>query len=156
MTRPRIASLLILVIAVSAAAANAYYAESPQPCFVAGAHAYRISSNEDANVTVRVSKTAAHANLRLQLVNDPATADFVMVDDGDRSTACHTIGAIKSIRLDTNAAKEKKPDLTVSLSRAAAPYKIYVRSARYTPQDAAALFAVMRHDARTLELAARN
>lgn len=153
MTRPRIASLLILIIAVSAAAANAYFATPPKPCFVTGTHAYRISGNDDAKVTVRVSKTAQHANLRMQLVSDPATADFVMVDDGDSATACDSVGAVKSIRLDAEAAK---PDLTVTLSRAAAPYKIYVRSAYYTPQDAAALFAVIQQDARGSTLAARD
>jgi hypothetical protein len=153
MTRPRIASLMILGIAVSAAAANAYFAAPPKPCFITSTHAYRISGNEDANVTVRVNKTAAHANLRLQLVNDPATADFVLVDDGDSAAACSGAGSIKSIRLDAAAAN---PDLTVALSQAAAPYKIFVRSAHYTPQDAAALFAVMRSDAHRPELAARN
>jgi hypothetical protein len=153
MTRPRNASLLIVAIAVSGAAANAYFAAPPKPCFVSGAHAYRIADAEDANVTVRVNKTAAHPSLRMQLVNDPATADFVMVDDGDGTTACHSAGAVKSIRLDADAAK---PDLTVALSDQAAPYKIYVHSAHYTPQDAAALFAVMRQDARASKLAARD
>jgi hypothetical protein len=152
MTRPRIASLLV-VIAAATAGAKTYFADPAKPCFVAGTHAYRFSGDGHANVTVRVNNTAAHPNLRIQLVNDPATADFVMVDDGDGATACRNVGAIKSIRLDTAAAK---PDLTVTLSRAAAPYKIYVHSAHYTPQDAAALFAVMQQDARDKEVAARN
>jgi hypothetical protein len=153
MIRPRIASL-VLVIAASAATANAYFAKSPKPCFVVGTHAYRFSgSGDDANVTVRVNKTASHPNLRMQLVNDPARADFIMVDDGSGAAACRDVGVIKSIRLDAEAAK---PDLTVALSRAAAPYKIYVHSAHYTPQDAAALFAVMQSDARNSEIAARD
>ncbi len=153
MTRPRIASLLTLMIAVSAAAAHAFFAEPPKPCFVSGAHAYRIAGAEDASVTVRVNKTAAHPNLRMQLVNDPATANFVFVDDDDSAAACLNIGTVKNIRLDAEAAK---PDLTVTLSDKAAPYKIYVRSAHYTPQDAAALFAVMRQDAASSRIAARE
>lgn len=153
MTRPRIASLLIVVIAVSAAATNGYFAEPQKPCFVSGAHTYRIAGNEDANVTVRVNETASQPNLRMQLVNDPATANFVLVDDNDTTAACHSIGAVKNIRLDAGAAK---PDLTVALSDKDAPYKIYVRSAHYTPQDAAALFAVMRQDARAPKVAARD
>lgn len=156
MTRLRNASLLIVAIAVSAAAANVYSADPQKPCFVSGAHAYRIAGAEEANVTVRVSETAAHPNLRLQLVNDPATANFVLVDDSDSTAACTSIGAVKSIRLDAGAAKEKKSDLTVALSDKAAPYKIYVRSAHYTPQDAAALFAVMRQEARAPKVAARD
>jgi hypothetical protein len=151
MTRLRIASLVIVIAA--AASAKAYFAAPLKPCFVAGTHAYRFSGDDHANVTVRVNNTAAHPNLRIQLVNDPATADFVMVDDNNGATACRNVGAIKSIRLDAEAAK---PDLTVALSRTAAPYKIYVHSARYTPQDAAALFAVMRQDARDKEVAARD
>jgi hypothetical protein len=153
MTRPRNASLLIVAIAASAAAANTYFAEPQKPCFVSGTHAYRIAGAENANVTVRVNETAAHPTLRMQLVNDPTAANFVLVDDGDSTAACHSIGAVKSIRLDADAAK---PDLTVALSDKAAPYKIYVRSAHYTPQDAAALFAVMRQDARAPKLAARD
>ncbi len=78
---------------------------------------------------MRINNAAPHPNLRLQLVDDPATADFVLVDDGDSSAACHDSGPVKSIRLDAAAAK---PDLTVALSRKPAPYKIYVRSAAYS------------------------
>ena len=155
MTRRRLVSLLGWAVAVPAAAiaALSFFTSPPKPCFVAGTHAYRIAGAENANVTVRVDKTAAHPNLRMQLVNDPAAANFVLVDDGDSTAACRSIGAVKNIRLDADAAK---PDLTVALSDKSAPYKIYVRSAHYTPQDAAALFAVMRQDARAPKLAARD
>ena len=153
MTRSRIASILIVVVAVSAAGANAYFAEPSKPCFVAGAHAYRIADAGNASVTVRVTKAASQPNMRMQLVNDPSTANFVLVDDGDSTAACHSVGAVKSIRLAEDAAK---PDLTVALSDDDAPFKIYVRSAHYTPQDAAALFAVMRQDARSPKIAARD
>jgi len=155
MTRTRIVWLLTTAVAVpmAAVAALSVFAAPAKPCLVAGAHAYRISGNSDANVTVRVSQSAAHANLRLQLVNDPAMADFVLVDDDDGGAACRGASSIKSIRLDNTAAR---PDLTVALSQKAAPFKIYVHSAHYTPQDAAALFAVMRRDTRGPELAARD
>jgi hypothetical protein len=66
--------------------------------------------------------------------------------------------AIKSIRLDPAAANA---DLTVSLSRAPAAYKIYVRSASFSQQDTAALFAVIWQTARKTadsgrKFAARN
>ena len=154
MSRVRIVSLLALAIAVpAAAAANSFFAAPVKPCFVAGTHAYRIAANGSANVTVRIDNAAPHPNLRLQLVDDPATADFVLVDDGDSTAACRDSGVVKSIRLDAAAAK---PDLTVALSRKPAPYKLYVRSAAYSAQDAAALFAVMRRDASGTELAARD
>lgn len=154
-TRARVAWVLGLAIAVPAATAGArsFFTPPPQPCFVAGAHAYRIAGSGNAAITVRVDNTAADPTMRMQLVNDPATADFVLVDDSDSATACRGVNSIKTIRLDRDAAK---PDLTVALSHQPAPYKIYVRSAHYTPQDAAALFAVMRRDARGPELAARD
>ena len=155
MMRVRIVSLLALAIAVpaAAAAASSFFAASPKPCFVAGTHAYRFAAKGSANFTVRIDNAAQHPNLRMQLVDDPATADFVMVDDGDSSAACRDSGMVKSIRLDAGAAK---PDLTVTLSREPAPYKLYVRSATYSAQDAAALFAVMHRDTRGAELAARD
>ena len=77
----------------------------------------------------------------MQIVDDPATADFVLVDDGE-SGACD--GAVETIRLDSEA---RNPDLTVALSHEAADYKLYVRSPRFSAQDAAAFFAVMWHNA---------
>lgn len=152
----RMASMMALAVALPLAAgagARTMFATPATPCFVAGAHAYRIGDNSAAAVTVRVDNKAARPAMRMQLVDDPATADFVLVDDSDSASACDGIGAIKSIRLDPTAAT---PDLTVALSREPAPYRIFVRSAHYTAQDAAALFAVMRQDARGSEVASRD
>ncbi|MEJ2623447.1 MAG: hypothetical protein P8Z80_02570 [Pseudolabrys sp.] len=161
MTRRRLVSLLgwTVVTPIAAIAALSFATATPKPCFVAGTHAYRIADSGHAAVTVRVDNTAQHPDLRMQFVDDPATADFVLVDDSGGASACRGIGTIKNIRLDagtTNSAKAEKPDLTVALSQASAPYKIYVRSSHYTPQDAAALFAVMQQDAGGMEVAARN
>jgi hypothetical protein len=78
----------------------------------------------------------------MQIVDDPADADFVLVDDGE-SGICD--GAVETIRLDSTAGN---PDLTVALSQDAAEYKLYVRSPRFSTQDAAAFFSVMWHNAR--------
>jgi hypothetical protein len=85
----------------------------------------------------------------MQFIDDPAAADFVLIDDEENS-AC--TGAIETIRLDSQAVK---PDLTVALSGEAAKYRIYVRSARFSEQDAAALFAVMWRNSHAL-VAAQN
>ena len=155
MTRTRIAALLVLAAAIPATAAGSFFTASEKPCFAAGAASYRISDSASADITVRIDNAAAQADLRMQLIDDAALADFVLVDDGD-STAC--TGAVRSIRLDSATAKA---DLTVSLSRAPADYKIYVRSAVFSQQDAAALFAVLWQAARMTagsgrEFAARN
>src|SRR6185312_13651027 len=87
---------------------------------------------------------APHPDLRMQIVDTPASADFVLVDDREAANACAGATSVKSIRVDQGA---RDPDMTVALSRQAAAYKIYVRSAHYSDQDAAALFAAMWRDA---------
>ena len=141
----RIVVLLALLATVPAAAAAATFFSSPVPalarsCFVAGRDAYRFSTSATARYTVRVDNAALHPALRMQLVDEPAGADFILIDDSASGQACDGAATVSSIRLDSGAAH---PDLTVALSRTPAAIKIYVHSARYSPQDAAALFAVM-------------
>jgi hypothetical protein len=156
MTRTHIVSLLALIVAIPATAGS-FFSSSARPCFVADTTGYEISAGASANFTVRIDNTAASPSLRMQLVDDPATADFVLVDDGDAAAACKAAGAIKSIRIDPAAANA---DLTVALSQQPADYRIYVRSAHFTAQDAAALFAVIWQNARKTgsgrEFAARH
>jgi hypothetical protein len=145
MTRTHIISLLILIVAVPAATAGSFFGSgSSKPCFISGNAGYELSGSPTAKYTVRFDNAAANPNVRMQLVDDPAAADFVMVDDGAEANACKAASAVNSIRIDPTAAK---PDLTVLLSRAEADYKIYVRSSSYTEQDAAAVFAVILQNA---------
>jgi hypothetical protein len=161
MKRPHIAALLVLIVAIPAATAGSLFSSSVPPCFIAGASGYRISDSATANFTVRIDNAAAKPDLRLQIVDDSASADFVLVDDSDTVVACIDANNISTIRLDPKAIKA---DLAVALSRAPAAYKIYVRSASFSERDAAALFAVIwnsaRKDARQSgsgrEFAARN
>lgn len=156
MTRSRIAMLLALVVAVPAATAGgSFFSATPQPCFMAGAAGFRLTGSTAADYTVRIDSGAARADLHLRLVDDPALADFVLIDDGDSTEACREASEIKSIRIDATAAK---PDMTVALSQQAADgdYKIYVRSAGFTEQDAAALFAVIWKNSRGREFVARR
>lgn len=146
MTRTHIASLLTLVLAIPVVA-GVYVSPKAKPCFVAGSTAYRVADSGAANVTVRIDNQAPRPNLRMQLVDDPAAADFVLVDDGE-SGVCD--GAVETIRLDSEA---RNPDLTVALSGEAADYKLYVRSPRFSAQDAAAFFAVMWRNARSRTVA---
>ena len=142
MTRSHMAVLLALVLAVPAAGAAAgFFSASPRPCFFSGSTAYQLSGSASANFTVRVESDDARADLHMQLVDDPAAADFVLVGDGD-DASCRDAGAVRSIRVDAAA---EEPDLTVALSNepAAGGYKIYVRSASFSAKDAAALFAVI-------------
>jgi len=158
MKRTHIAALLGLIVAVPAAAAGSFFSSNAKPCFIAGSSGYRFSDSAAADFTVRIAGTAAAPSLRLQLVDDAAAADFVLVDDTDTVNACTDAAAVQSIRLDPAA---RNADLTVVLSRQPADYKIYVRSAVFSEQDAAALFAVIWKSARMTgargrEFAARN
>jgi hypothetical protein len=97
------------------------------------------------------------ADLRMQFVDDPNDADFVLVDDlpGGDANACPAAAGIKSIRL---ADGEMRPDVTVSVDDGRTPdYRVYVNSAQYSRADAAALLAVMwKDEGRRRHLAARD
>src|SRR5712671_4230239 len=135
-------ALLGLVAAVPAAA-HALLLPTTNPCFTSGTATYRISAAAPApDYRVRIDNAAAQPDLRVGLVDQPEIADFVLVDDlGD---ACAASTPPKTIRVD---AGEMLPDLTVSLSQIgatdASDFKLYVRSARFSQEDAAALFGVM-------------
>jgi hypothetical protein len=157
MTRTHVFALLALAVAVPATAATSYLTASTmqKPCFVAGQAAYRVTGSAVADYTVRVDSGDTSPSLRLQLVDDPAEADFVLVDDSVATDACPA--TVTNIRVDPAASA---PDVTVSISRAPAARKIYVNSANFSPDDAAALFAVIwkgtRDAALHREIAARR
>jgi hypothetical protein len=157
MKRTHIAALLVLIVAVPAAAAGSFFSSKAKPCFIAGVSGYRFSDSAAANFTVRIASTAAKPSLRMQLVDDPAAADFVLVDDSNIVNACTDVSPVQSIHIDPAATNA---DLTVALSQQPADYKIYVRSAIFSEQDAAALFAVIWKTAGTTgsgrEFADRN
>jgi hypothetical protein len=85
MTRTHLAALLLFAAAIPAAATASFFTSSEKPCFIAGSTGYRVSDSAAANVTVRIDNAAAMPDLRLQLIDDAAAADFVLVDDGSRS-----------------------------------------------------------------------
>jgi hypothetical protein len=145
MRRLHIGLLLVAVAAVPAVAAGTYYTiggntAAEKPCFIAGNAGYKLSVHGDARHIVRIDNQSAMPHLRMQLVDDPAAADFVLVDDSDATVACKGVSVVESIRIDPAA---EKPDLIVALSRATADYKIYLHSDNYNEQDAVALAAVI-------------
>ncbi|MEI7805055.1 MAG: hypothetical protein WCI56_06975 [Hyphomicrobiales bacterium] len=157
MKRVHVAALLVVLVAVpaAAAAAHTFFTSSPRPCFTAGATTYQLSSSKTADYKVRVDNAASQPDLRMQLVDNPDAADFVLVDDfsGGEGASCNGVIAIKTIRVD---AAESAPDVTVSLSSEPADHKIFVRSANFSHQDAAALFAVMWKSTHKRNVAGRN
>jgi hypothetical protein len=135
--------LLGLVVAVPAAAQA--FLPSKHSCFTAGTSTYQISASaRTPDYKVRIDNHMAHPDLRMQLVDEPAAADFVLADDfdADQGDSCKTPAPVKTIRIDDD---EKRPDLTISLAADmdTPDFKLYVHSARFSHQDAAALFGVM-------------
>ena len=148
MKRTHLISLMALVVAIPAATAGSLFsssASSTAPCFAAANATYKLSGDAAADYTVRIDNAAVSPSLRMQMVDDPAAADFVLVDDGDAAEACKGAAAIKTIHIDAAAAE---PDVTVALTRTAADYKVFVKSSNFSEQDAAALFAVIWRNAR--------
>jgi hypothetical protein len=144
MTRSHILALLALVVTVPAAAigANSLLSVDSAPCFSTGNVGYRLTDRRNADFTIKIDNAATQPDLTLQLVDDPASADFVLADGAGTAGLCSGLQAIRSIRVDAQA---REPDLTVALRRddPDARFKIYAQSSEFTVQDAAALFAVM-------------
>ena len=139
MNRLRKTLILLLVVGVPAGA-RSYFASAPDLCFTAGSVTYQLSSSAGR------MRRARRPDLRIKLVDRAEIADFALVDDagGVAGGACRTAGALKTVKIVSG---ETSPDVTISVSREVddADFRLFVHSARVTHQDAAALFALMRH-----------
>jgi hypothetical protein len=139
--------ILILAAALAVpAAAYAMKAAPKQPlCFASGASTYQIVASATApDYRIRIDADALRPDLRMQLVDRAENADFVLVDDfsGNEPSTYKSSTPIRTVTLDAAAGT---PDVTVQLSADAkgADYRLYVHSARFSQQDAAALLAAM-------------
>jgi hypothetical protein len=142
----------VLILAAALAVPAAAYAMKAAPatqkqpsCFASGASTYQIVANATApDYRIRIDAEAIRPDLRMQLVDRAENADFVLVDDfsGSEPSTCKSSTPIRTVTLDTTAGS---PDVTVQLSADAkgADYRLYVHSARFSQQDAAALLAAM-------------
>jgi fructose-specific component phosphotransferase system IIB-like protein len=131
---------LILAAALPAAAHTFDFSPSSaqQACLAIGNTTYRLARDR-ADVTVAIDAAVVIPALRLQFVETPEEADFVLVDDGAPPDCRNTINT-KNIII---APAESAADLTVAVTAAPAPadYRLYVRSRWIAPETAAALFA---------------
>jgi hypothetical protein len=137
---------LLFVVAAMAtapavmAAADAWLAAAADgSCFSSGGVAYRLTSSKAADYTIRVDNGAPHPDLVVQITDDPAAADLVLLADADGLHDC-AAGTQRTIRLDPRALE---PDLTIALTRQEnGQPRIYAPGFR--AEEAAALLAVMR------------
>jgi hypothetical protein len=135
--------VVFLVAAGPPAVAQTYFTPPQVPCFSTGSTAYRFSPTASApDYRVRIDSQVERADVRIQMVDSAETADFVLIDDGPALAGGVCGPQAKTISL---AAEARPADMTVGLAAdaASADYKLFVRSARFSQHDAAALFAVM-------------
>lgn len=141
-------SLILLLIAGIPAAAPPFFAGAPDLCFTAGSVTYRLAANASAaDYSVAVDVDALHPDLRVGLVDQATTADFALTDDtgAPAGSACRTAGTLKTVRI---VAADQPANIRIGIARNAADadFTLYVYSARVNHFDAAALFALMRHE----------
>lgn len=145
MNRIQKSLILVAAVAVPAAAHSTFAPTKEALCFASGATTYQIARDASApDFRIKIAGNEARPDLRMQLVDSAALADFVLVDDfsGKEQAPCRSATPIRTVTLDAGTSK---PDVTVNLSAdiAASDFKIYVHSVRFSQQDAAALLAAM-------------
>lgn len=111
-----------------------------RPCIAVGAGTLEIGSEPwHADLHVDFTDDPKDATVRVALVDSPEAADFVVVDDSapTAETTCGPGASAQSVTIAIDPAR-----LTPRIYLAAegpADYRIFVRSQRFTAQQAAAL-----------------
>jgi hypothetical protein len=157
-TRLQKALLLIAGIAIPAAAHSAFAPKESETrktaCFASGAATYRIAPDAAApDYRIRIDGKVARADLQMRLVDRAEMADFVLVDDfSGAASACRSSTRIRTVQWQADT---ELPDVTVRLTADPGPadYTLYVHSARFSQQDAAALLAAIWKTQQRRELA---
>jgi hypothetical protein len=132
----RIAPLALLLVLADPATAS-------ELCYSSENATYKLVKSGPADVRIRIEANNRTADLRIQIVEQPEIADFIIADDSDEAVdPCGAGKRLTTLRADEN---EPRPDVVVMLSHRpeAADYKVFVRSEKYGPQDAAAFLAAM-------------
>ena len=130
---------------VAATAAPSFFHTPAALCFTSGSATYQLAPTAVApDYRIRIDNGAAHPDLRMQPVDRPEIADFVLADDfGFRGQdACRAAFTLKTVKV---VGEGETPDVTVALTSASgmADHRIYVHSGRFSYQDAAALLAAL-------------
>ena len=111
-----------------------------QPCIALGDTSVELTSLFwKAGVHVAFTDDLSRATVRVQITDDPDTADFAVVDDGlgSETDSCE---ANPANRLITIAAQPVDGGPVIYLSTdGPADYRIFVRSKTFSPREAAAL-----------------
>lgn len=145
------ASLVLVLIAVALVATRLAAAPPAGPCFTSGSVTYQMASAASPDYRVRIGGQS-RPDMRIALVDDSGAADFVLIDEPDDRGACQAAGALKTVSITGD---DTLPAVNVAFSRDdTAEYRLFVRSARFSQHDAAALFAAMWDAKRKQDIAA--
>jgi len=124
------------------------------PCIATGEGSVQIASLPwQAQLHVSFSRDPALATVRVQLTDNAAAADFVVLDDIDSAEAgaCAVNAATRFVAIAAGASASG-PVIHLSPD-GPADYRIYVRSTRFTAREAAALIVGARGAPRRLAVA---
>lgn len=132
----------VVPLVVAAILARVELFPSPRPCIALSAGNLEIGSAPwHADLHVSFTDDPHLATVRVAITDNAATADFAVVDDvnnADDNNACDTTPATQYVAISAHASSAA-PVIYLTLDDAAADYRIYVRSRRFTAHEAAAL-----------------
>jgi hypothetical protein len=132
----------VVPLVVAAILARVEFFPSARPCIALGAGSLEIGSAPwHANLHVSFTDDPRLATVRVAITDNAETADFAVVDDVDSvddNNACDTTPATQYVAISAHASSTA-PVIYLTPDNAAADYRIYVRSRRFTAYEAAAL-----------------
>jgi hypothetical protein len=109
-------------------------------CITLGATSVQLASAPgQAGFNVSFTDNPGLATVRVQIIDDAGAADFAYLDDADgiEANGCDATAATRLIGISATAAAAEP---VIYLSQDGnADYRIFVRSTRFTPRQAAAL-----------------
>ena len=127
---------------VAATLARVEFFPSSRPCIVLGSGSVEIASAPwHADLHVSFTDDPRLATVRVATTDNAESADFALVDDVDApddNNACDTTPATQYVAIAAHASNAA-PVIYLTHDSAAADYRIYVRSRRFTTREAAAL-----------------
>lgn len=144
-----LASALPLVVAGILARQQLFSIASVHPCIATADASVELAELPwQASRLVSFTTDPTRATVRVQIVDDPTTADFTVVDDGfaREDDAC-TAGPF--LRVGIRDAATEAPTVIYLSHDDHADYRIYVRSRTFSLQEAAALIVSAHNDAAT-------
>jgi hypothetical protein len=135
--------ILVSVVPLIAAAALARVELFPSrhPCIALGAETVQIASAPwHADLHVSFTNDPALATVRVAISDNAEEADFAVVDDDDtlEETACETTPATQSVAISARRFASA-PVIYLTHGDGPVDYRIFVRSKRFSPREAAAL-----------------